>query len=312
MPKLPLSVPVRGDSDIPEAWLAIEVWHEDGERILGGAFDRKEEAEAFALSMNAQAYPYRVEVVRDSAREQFRLDRLEITRPLHLTLRKHWLQRHRTILKKDLRSQVPCDVFTWRPSSRCPMKVTRLGGPPLLEKGTDLPRCSRCHKSLTCVCVLDFAGTVMEALAPQRLCVLYHCYKCGDTTEGRWLNPRNSVTPRGAHRELLESGPHIGDRWRVVDLDGSRHSGTEKSLANLRLLGGAPARILTLTATKIGGHVLWIQGQPDLKCSCGKPLQVLAQVRPTGELEFGDSGTAYILVCADTACRRSRVDVQFY
>jgi hypothetical protein len=68
----------------------------------------------------------------------------------------------------------------------------------------------------------------------------------------------------------------------------------------------------TVAAYKIGGHVFWIQDDETPNCRCGGRMRFACQFLSPDDSTFGDSGIAYVFVCAALKCQDTRVVLQYF
>lgn len=300
------------EADLPPAWLAI-LEYPNGTRVVARVFATQEDARRHCASDDASSWcgspTWAIEEDRPSLR--VRVHGIDIATPQGLTVRRNWLLRHKDALAPYLKDPRTTHVFTFEEGPLHNPLATRLGGPPPLPRGMAWPVCGTCGKELAFVGVLDFRGTPEHAHVPGDALVFHFCTECPPLGEPeqmslRWINERDP--PEVACRA---SGlPLVGTRWAVPEYPNDDEAFYGEELQSR--LGGDQqiySLITCLWATKISGHVPWIQSDETPECSLHGPMRYVGQFFG-GEVEFGDSGVAYVFVC--TTCGLTTTVIQCF
>jgi hypothetical protein len=230
---------------------------------------------------------------------------IAITKPAHLTARKNWFIRYRTLLESHLINPLPTQVFTF---SDCQLEDVygslrgTPGGPFPWPKGQPQPLCGYCHKRLVFMGQLDFRrfDKVGNLQLPGAALSLHGCANCGPcelkTTALTWLRYGDEI-------EIVGDPTHpaqVGTPWDSYDFPTVSYHADDICDDRFFLMERSIYFNFTCHAPKIGGHVFWIQSDDTPVDSAGKPMTFIGQFFGTSEVEIGDSGMAYIFFSETT------------
>jgi hypothetical protein len=303
----------RAEADLPPAWLAIAKYPR-GTRLLRWVFRSKAEAEEYCRSEDPTRWCDSPELVveQDGPDLRVRVDGLAINMPQHLTVRRNWLRRHRDILAPYLVDPRPVTVFTFESGPLPEPLATRLGGPCPLPRGAAWPDCGTCGTRLDFLGALDFRGTLERRNVPGDALAFHVCTNCPPRGEAEqmaftWLSQSDAI-----EQHACESQAMVGTGWDVLE-----YPNQDKAFYSSRLekrLGGDQAiysLVTCLWATKIGGHIPWIQADEAPRCTLHGPMHYVGQFFG-GHVELGDSGVAYIFVCTAAGCALTTAVIQCF
>jgi hypothetical protein len=298
----------RAPSRHPAAWLVVAVY-DDGLQVARKDFASREEAEAFvrrAAPEPGDSAPI-LAVQRDVARLHVRVDVIEITAPHHITMRENWLQRNGRWTDSLRPLGVPATVFTWRRGESSDPFATRIGGKAPLPRGAAWPECV-CAWPMSFVGTLDFRGSPARESVSGDAAVFFHCFKCRQSA-CHWIRADIDLVLTD-HPEAPSRG-WIGEGWSVSDYpwDWKSEAAFEDRM-DKALVGSSPQFVVTVRGTKTGGYVFWLKQDETPSCACGKPMAFIGQWVGSGDVRFGESGSAALFHCA--RCRSTQVVLQAF
>jgi hypothetical protein len=302
---------VKTEWDLPPAWLAI-VEYPNGRRWVRETFASRERAERYCAGLDPSLWygSPRLVVEEDHPGLRAVLDGVAIRTPQDLTVRRNWFERHRSVLAPHLHDPRQTVAFTFEKGEPPHVLSTRLDGPCPLPRGLPWPACGGCGAEMDFVGVLDFRGTPEHERVPGDALVFHCCAECPafgepEAMSAAWLREGHPVDvhpPRVPGR--------IGTPWLVTEYSKEEQVFYEPEFR--AQLGGDQSvysLVACMWATKIGGHVPWIQNPSELRCTRHGPMRYAGQFFG-GSVELGDSGVAYVLVCPHNGCGATNVEIQ--
>lgn len=225
---------------------------------------------------------------------------------LALKAREIWFQRFRELLEPALPPARRATLFLLE--ERAPRSPFRTFAVKLKGRSRQLklPKCPECGKACDVAINLNFTHHDLPFRLPGFSLLLQTCSEhngVADWWHCRWL----SRTAKPELQALLKSAEVTlaGPAVKVVEYDDEAvdeelihrsgpkaeayHDSWEKTYG-----------LFASSHTKVGGGVFWIQGNPGLMDSAGKPLQFIGQVGSNEFIEMFDAGILYILYSPDT------------
>jgi hypothetical protein len=225
-------------------------------------------------------------------------------------MRENWIARNEPLLLEARRHVCYTTVFTWNPGrSRDPL-VPRSQGPAPLPPGEEWPGCHRCGASLAHIGTLDFRHTPERRHVPGDALVFFYCNQCGwaeQIVRLIWLHARRKNRlvrhPRGHPADS-----RVGVPWRVRDFRWSDvHRFWQLEGITNTVAGRSFYTMVAAWGDKIGGYPSWIQGDDTPRCGCRRRMRFACQFVGHGDdIDFGDSGLAYVFVCAAGRCGQTK------
>lgn len=302
--------------DLPPAWLVVSSYLGDLVLPHGRGFATRKEALAELVSRGRQAEPpeehWRVE--KDRPDLPVCADGSFIWKPFDLTMRENWIARNNWLLAQAHRHMRETVVFTYAPGRCADPLAARVRGPAPLPAGTEWPVCPACSAAMLFLGTLDFRDTPVRRHVPGDVLAYFQCFRCfyfDLRIKLFWLKKRQAcrlVKPPAG--QLAKS--EIGTPWLVRDFRWDDVKGAcEVPGIRHTVVGDALYTAATVWGNKVGGHIFFIQNDETPTCSCRRPMRFVGQFASCDDdIDFGDSGTAYIFVCERLNCADTKVVIQ--
>ncbi len=298
---------------LPEAWLAVYEYPGGPKMVMGIHSSRDEVVEEHGEPGPTDwADSPVLAAVKDDPALDVVHEGLGMANGACVTARENWFTRYSELLEPFLHDPKATRIFTYS-GNRLPDAYSTFyssaDGPCLLPEGHEWPVCKGCGERMLFIGQLDFRDAPLDLDLPGKALVFHYCLECMSENEGHyslvWLNAEPRWHGEGGGKSPVE----LGRPWLLTDYP---YPGDELESIGDPQFSEEQSLYLNFTcyATKVGGHVFWIQDKDVSLDRNGKPMMYIGQFLGTDDVELGDSGIAYLFYSPDT--RETKLRMQCF